>query len=560
MAWRSNPDSRAPARSLAAVLVLCAAFVVCSARPALAAAPNAINQPRLDSTVRYLQDVQNPDGGFAGKPGGESDPDFSAWVALALAAAGINPQDQAQPGGVDVYTYLTEHASKLKLTTDFERELLVVDASGTQPHDFGGVDLVTEILRRRLSGADGEGAFTHEAGDQVPGVNDTIFAILALSPVNEPAVRAAVQAATSWLIDVQNAEGGWPSTTVCPTHATPPASKCENNVDTTGAAIQALNAAGRHETQAQDKAIAYLHRAQDANGGFPQEVGEAEPNVASTAWAVQGIWSAGEDPETWVKDSNEATDEPLGYMASLQQPDGHIRYEASKEENGVWMTAQVAPAFAGQYFPYPPVPRAIPSPPTPPGSPGVIAGGGGNGAALFSRPQPQSQGKAPGGVRLLSSTRKHSARNRRNPGRRPKTPTPTIATEVLEPSGNPPRSGSASASAGTGAASTGKGSSTGTGSNPEGAGSASAGAGSGGPVTGRALPATAGGPEVNGVLIGALASPRDQVALEPGAPGLESAGAGGNQTPWLAIAVGAAIALLIFAGSQLERRRPQVIL
>jgi hypothetical protein len=35
---------------------------------------------------------------------------------------------------------------------------------------------------------------------------------------------------------------------------------------------------------------------------------------------------------------------------------------------------------------------------------------------------------------------------------------------------------------------------------------------------------------------------------------------GGSQTPWLAIAIGGLILLLILTGSQLERRRPQVIL
>ena len=48
------------------------------------------------------------DGGFGGARGVASDPDFSAWVALALVAAGINPKNQAQPGGVDAYTYLRQ--------------------------------------------------------------------------------------------------------------------------------------------------------------------------------------------------------------------------------------------------------------------------------------------------------------------------------------------------------------------------------------------------------------------------------------------------------------------
>lgn len=497
----------APIRVSSAVLAVCAVLGAC-ATGSLAAVPNATNQARLDSTVRYLQDVQNTNGGFGGEPGGESDPDFSAWVALALAAAGINPQDQTQPGGVDVYTYLAEHAGELTLTTDFERALLVVDASGTSPHDFAGVDLVSQILGRQITGASEEGAFVHQAGERTAGINDTVFAILALSPVQEPVVQEAVQRAASWLEDEQNPDGGWPA--LCPKTAVTTCAKSgpeSGEVDMTGAAIEALNAAGRHDTPVQEAAFKFLHEAQDPDGGFPEYQGESEPNVASTAWAAQAIWAAGQSPEAWWVGTAGA--EPLSYMASMQQSDGHIRFKEKEESLGVWMTAYVAPAFAGQALPIPAVPRAVPSATTSaasssatpvaqgtaepgqggespqPGS-GVIAGGGGNGAALFSRPQPQSKGNTPGGARQLGNTHRQAPKS----------------SSTKHPGGRH------------------------------------------------------GGPEVKGVLIGAQAHD----ALEPGAQGLHSAEAGGNRTPWLAFAVEGATGLLLLAGSQIERRRSQVIL
>ena len=64
--------------------------------------------------------------------------------------------------------------------------------------------------------------------------------------------------------------------------------------------------------------------------------------------------------------------------------------------------------------------------------------------------------------------------------------------------------------------------------------------------------------EVHGVAIGVASS--KLVALEAGAPGLHGAGAGGDETPWLAIAIAAAAGLLALVGSQLERRRPQAVL
>jgi prenyltransferase beta subunit len=553
MAWLLKVDVGTPARVALATLAVCATLSASAGSSALAAPPNSAGQEALDRTESYLQSAQNRDGGFPAEAGGDSGPEVSAWAALGLAAAGVNPQQQKpKVGGPSVYEYLTAHASELARTTDYARELLVVDAAGASPYDFGGVDLVSQILGRKLSGPGEEGAFTHEAGDSTPGVNDTVFAILALSPVKEAAAQSAVQEAAQWLIEAHNSGGGWPAQPVCRAHAQP-ANECSSEVDMTGAAIEALNAAGRHGTAVQEEAFTYLHEAQSEAGGFPEYLGE-EPNVASTAWAVQAMWSAGEQPESWVTDASGTPAHPLSYLASMQEPDGQIRYKASEELNGVWMTAQVAPAFAGQSYPVPEVPPKEEPPQSPSGptastqsslgsaeagaggesvqrGAGVITGGGGKGAPLFSRPQPQSQGRTPGGVRLLGASRERAAtREKAKAARAAKaqraadTAANTPVTITVVPSKTSPnRHGT-------------------------GSGTATSGAGAG----------AEGGEEVRGELIDATSDAHDQ-ALEPVAPSLRSAGAGGTQAPWLAVAIGGLIALLILAGSQLERRRPQVI-
>jgi hypothetical protein len=251
------------------------------------------------------------------------------------------------------------------------------------------------------------------------------------------------------------------------------------------------------------------------------------------------MWSAGINPEEWLKHSGLVTEEPLGYLASMQQPDGHIRYRASEDMNGMWMTAYVIPAFTGNPLPIPAVPyEELPAlPPEEPAGAGdggvsrnpgngVISGGGGDGARLFSRPQPGSKGHTPGGARQLKSRKHDRPRTHKlNPGAARKTPVPTATiASVHRPKKHDPVSHKSTG----GVALTG------------------AGAGGGGQSSGR---------EVKGILIGAPAD-----ALEPGAPGLRGAGAGTNQTPWLAIGIAVAIALLALAGSQLERRRPEVIL
>jgi hypothetical protein len=544
-------------RVLELSFALCAVISLCGPCAAVASTPNPVNKARLESTVRYLQDVQDPEGGF-GNGGEPPSQDFSAWVAFALAADGVNPQDQAQPNGVDAYTFLLTHADRalpneickpVICTTAFERELLVVDAAGTNPHQFAGFDLVGEILARQLP----DGSFPFVPGGQGE-VNDTIFAILALSLIREPAAQAAVEHATGWLIAAQGLDGSWPA-------QRPKLERGE--VDMTGAAIEALNAAGLHNTHAEQKAIEYLHKAQEPDGGFPEFPEEGESNVASTAWAVQGIWSTGGNAELWLKGSGL---EPLSYMASLQQPDGHIKWRKSQDVNGVWMTAYVAPAFAGQALPVPPVPRAVKSDPVAPSTAaapsaaagavetgngglsaqkgaGVIAGGGGRGAPLFSRPLAQSQGSTPGGARLLSGTPSHPARHngklhalpKDRHARRSEPPTIMSASTGMAHRSDPKEQAPAAH-----------------------AGSHSL---NGTLITGQAPKAQpAGGDLVKGVLIGAPGAIPEHEALEAGAPGLQSARAGGNQTPWLALAIATGLLLGALLGAQHESRRPQVIL
>lgn len=532
-----------------AALVITVASVALAACPAHAAsARDSKFQPTLEATVRYLQSTQREDGGFA-EQGREPEPDLSAWVTLALAAAGINPRDQTTAkqhyqAGHSAFSYLGEHAHELSLTTDFARDLLVVDAAGTSPYDFGGVNLVGELLARQITQGNQAGGFAHEEGSTEAGVNDTVFAILALSPIREQRVQEAVGRAADWLEAQQHCDGGWPAVAPRPRSARSCGKEGQllsgegpGELDMTGAAIQALVAAGHPGFQRENEAFEFLQKAEDTDGGFPEFPGGTEPNVASTAWAVQAMWSAGINPETWSTESPLPPDEPLGYLASMQQTDGHIRYEASVEMNGMWMTAYVGPALSGDFWP---IPQATyePLPALPPEGPGegpgvgrgssegVIVGGGGEGAPLFSRPKPKSKGHSPGGIRRLKSQaheRPHA--RQRNPRPIRKQPAPA----VVRTTGSKAHVSQTHASKKrlrTGVSKRGDASKGGNGT------------------------------EVNGVLIGNPKATNVDDRLQSGAPGLRSA-SGGEQSQGLTTAIYAAIAALILAGALVEHRRPQ---
>jgi hypothetical protein len=552
------------------------AGAVGSAAPASAVEPQ--HGKLVDGIVAFLESHETESGAYA-DAGKNPTQGISAWVTMAVAAAGVNPLDQTRfaggaPCGTSAAEYLeagfpaaarAEAGSEAIPTTAFERELLVVDTSGADPHDFASFDLVAEIIARQ-DPVTGGIPYVPGGGSQV---NDAVFGILALAPVKEPGAEAAVAAAARWLLTAHDPDGGY--------NWRGPGSSSE--VDLTGAAIEALNAAGLHGAPAEAEALAYLETAQRPDGGFAEYPGtEAESNVASSAWATQGIWASGGDPETWTVGEATPAAEPLDYMESLQQPDGHIRWKASSDLNGIWMTAYALPAFTGQVMPYPYVPRSeaggerlascdedagVRGTPTggagggspPPGrsgggeSPvsgdaesqsaaGVGAGGGGEGAPDFSRPKPGSKGKTPGGARVVhhrhGTRASDHSRTRRGSNQRQaqgtETAEPQSASEVAQ------EVGTVSGAGGT---------------------SHSGGPGHGGaplPTEGAPRPSpTTTGREVSGVVIGAPRGGDGKLAF--GAPGLRSASAsGGGDEPWVPLAIGVAALVLLGLGARRELR------
>jgi hypothetical protein len=578
------------------------AAIVGAVRSAPAGADAGTRPKSIDRIVAYLQEGELESGAYAetGKAPSQS---ISAWVTLALAAAGVNPLDQTryangQPCGRSAQEWLEGHfeasiheeiASPEIATTALERELLVVDTSRSDPHDFAGHDLVEEIVERQLAG----GGFPYVPGG-VAQINDAVFAILALAPVKEPAAEAAVAKGAEWLLTAGDIDGGynWGSPTAA------------SEVDLSGVAIEALAAAGDGGSEAVTKALAFLHTAQLPNGGFPESPkSEKEANVASTAWGVQGIWAAGQNPEAWTTGSGLATEEPLDYMESLQREDGHIPWKSTSDLNGIWMTAYVLPAFTGQVMPYPLDQLAGASAErlascestTSPGeatggggesgpgssgsdpgggageamvegaateaTAGVAAGGGGEGAHDFSRPRAGSKGKTPGGARVTRRKRGEKAadhaRTRRGENLRQAGGTETAEPKSEAEADQEVAAVSAAAASGGGEQGDGGASAAGTSAGTAGGGGDDGSGRSGGHgdalPAGRVHAATGDGEDVSGTVIGSGGDAEGKLAY--GAPGLRSAGrSGGGDEPWVPLAIGAGALALLGLGARRELR------
>jgi energy-coupling factor transport system substrate-specific component len=308
------------AGSLAAALLVAGALLGSPAAPGHAAL--AAGTP-----AGYLRAAQNADGGFGAAPGARSDPLFSGWVALALAAAGENPADVSH-GGASVLAYIAAGAAHSADTGALERTILVAAAAGADPRRFGGADLVGRLR-----------AALRRDGSVAEQTNLTAFAVLALR-----AAGTIVPGRTlSWLARQQDRDGGFNFATA----------GGASDVDDTGAVLEAVS--GTTVGGVGGRSLRFLRRAQNRDGGFPASPGGAS-NAQSTAFAVQGLVAAGADPGA-VRSGGSPS--PLGYLDGLIAPDGHVRYSRGADQTPVWVTAQAAMALDRRPLPIAPAPRAV---------------------------------------------------------------------------------------------------------------------------------------------------------------------------------------------------------
>lgn len=355
-------------RGAAALLIaLACASIAVSAGTAKAGAEATSTASASSSALRWLIRVQNDDGGFAISPDRASDPSTSGWVALAVAAAGRNPTTIRGKSGSSVIGYLRRNAHEIRTTGDLERTILALSASGIDSRRFGGVPLIRRLKTR--VGADGS------LGSQL---NLTAFYLIACAASKLPYSKAS----TAWIKRAQTPSGGWGyGPGVSP------------DADSTGAAIQALGAT-RAGAGAIREGLRWLDRTQSRQGGWG--LPESQPNSQSTAWATQGLISAGVRPGRVQR----AGHSPIEFLSSLQARDGHFRYSRTSDQTPVWVTAQALTAMAGKAFPIAAVGRPDRSRAPRKGGSRESVKGGSSGSEIGS---PDSEGAPSGGTSTGSS-------------------------------------------------------------------------------------------------------------------------------------------------------------
>jgi squalene-hopene cyclase-like protein/prenyltransferase/squalene oxidase-like repeat protein len=281
------------------------------------------------ASVRYLVDVQNDDGGWGAAPRQSSSQLYTGWTALGLAAAGRNPLDVGSPSA---FAYIRAHAGELNDLGELNRTLLILKAAGRGSR-IGGRDLEAAVASKQRR----NGSFAGR-------VNTTAFAVLGLRAAGRSRRDRAIRRAAAWMMRQANDDGGYNFA----------GRGGPSGIDDTGAALQALGAAGRGRSRAAKRAVRFIVRNQASDGGFALIPG-GPSNAQSTAWAVQGLLAAGRDP---AKVRRSGSRDPMAYLRSLTASSGEVRYSRTSRQSPVWVTSQVVAALARKTLPLARVPRA----------------------------------------------------------------------------------------------------------------------------------------------------------------------------------------------------------
>ncbi len=284
--------------------------------------------PHTESALGALSWIaarQQSDGSFPGFGVGST-----ADAVFAICAVGGDPNGFLKEGSSPI-SYLGAHVDELAANAGTAgKVILAAVCAGKDPRAFGGADLVAAL----------DSAYNASSGQYGTDLSGHAFALLALAATGRPIPAGAV----AWLRSAQVPDGSWAW------HGTPTSGDGDTN--STALAIQALVAAGVSTGDpAVSAALAYLHTQQNDDGGFPYAKPSpygSDTDANSTAYVIQALVAAGEDPEgpAWAVQGRTA----LTALWSLQLPSGALEWQAGFGENEL-ATYQAVPAFMLKPFP-----------------------------------------------------------------------------------------------------------------------------------------------------------------------------------------------------------------
>ncbi len=291
--------------------------------------------PAVDSALANLASQQQADGSFVGFDGTIN---ATIGVVLADAASDRDPR-LMKTGGASPLDYLATQSALLgdaatakTNTAKIAQLILALTSIGEDPHTFGGVDWIS-LLNSTYDPAAGKygSFFTHQP-----------WAMLALAAAKESIPAEAV----AYLIANQEDNGSFGFS----------GRGFGGDTNMTALCLQALAATGEPPSSTRvQNAVAYLHTQQNTDGGFPYAIpspwgGDTSSDSCSTAWVIQGLVAAGEDPAGFAWTSSGNT--PFDFLSGMQNPSGAFGFAKSWSADDLMTTYQVVPALLSRPFPF----------------------------------------------------------------------------------------------------------------------------------------------------------------------------------------------------------------
>ncbi len=286
----------------------------------------------VNKGLTYLAGMQNTDGGFSSDRDRPSSEVTTAWVIMALEAAGedINSGKWVKNGHSPL-DYLRNGITSPTATTDYARTLLALTAAGGDVF-FHDANLVEKIISFQQD----NGQFAQPDRNELDMINAHLWSILALYSADREIPQKGK--ALEWLKLRQNEDGGfgW-------------AVGLASDPDDTGIAITVLALLGDKPNSSRtiQKALAYLHGQEGEDGGFAW-TGQ-KSNAATDAWVIQGLVAVGSDPADtrWQVQANN----PITHLLKLQNDDGSFNWTREVRSQPVLMTSYAIMALSKKPLP-----------------------------------------------------------------------------------------------------------------------------------------------------------------------------------------------------------------
>jgi cell division septation protein DedD len=263
--------------------------------------PRVYADTTIDNAVGYLKAKQDTTGQITGGSTGDASP----WAAIAFSANGIDITTVKNPTNSLKDYLFNNHPTTSSPSTEWEKWILAITASGQNPYDLGGVNYVTTLESPTYYN-------NNQLGD-TNSVNDDWFGFLALISSGVLNSDPVLTNSLAFVLAHRNSDGGYGYSTTA-----------GSDSNDTAAAIQAFVAAKNYGVinanldSAIVNAKTYLLSTQDKSGGFLYDTNPwtIAPDSDSTTWALMALNVLG------MQDSDQANIAKAWLLSQQSQSDG----------------------------------------------------------------------------------------------------------------------------------------------------------------------------------------------------------------------------------------------